>query len=178
MIILLLPDGTGLEALGSYSGVRSKAVLRPQVRRRPRAAASSNLGINPANSARPKAAVTPDTALKSPPRTISSGVDSKRKIRRPDGRIGNTPNQGAASKPNLPGVGPIPGPPKITGAGLQPDKKIGSVNGKLAPAGTVVIFGNNFGTQQGRQACVWIPRISPSTPTASLSRFRTGVIPR
>jgi hypothetical protein len=38
-IILLLPDGTGLEALGSYSGVRSKA------------APASNLGIGPAKSA-------------------------------------------------------------------------------------------------------------------------------
>jgi len=149
VIMLLFPDGTGLEALGSYSGVRSKAVSQPQVRRRLRAAASSNLGISSAKSARPKAAVAPDTAFKIPPRTISSGADNKRKIRRPDGRIGNTPNQGAGSTSNLPGVGPIPGPPEITGAGLQPEKSIGSVNGKLAPAGTVVIFGKNFGTQQG-----------------------------
>jgi hypothetical protein len=100
--------------------------------------------------ARLKAAVAPDPSLKRPPRTISSS--KKRKIRpitQPDGRIGNTPNQGADSKPNVPGVGPIPGPPKITGAGLQPDKKIGWVAPKLAPAGTLVIFGKNFGTRQG-----------------------------
>ena len=157
-------DGTGFEALGSYSGVRSKAVLRPQVRRRARAASASNQGIGPAKPARPKAAVAPDPSLKRPPPTISSGVDSKRKIRRPDGRIGNTPNQGAASNPNLPGVGPIPGPPKITGAGLQPDKKIGSVNGKLAPAGTVVIFGNNFGTQQGTVSLRVDPTHFPEYP--------------
>jgi len=47
-------------------------------------------------------------------------------------------------------VGPIPGPPKITGAGLQPHKKIGWVAPKLAPGGTIVIFGNNFGTRQGK----------------------------
>lgn len=160
VIILLLPDGTGLEALGSYSGVRSKAVRRPTVRR-PRAALSSNQGIRPAKPARLKAAVASDPSLKSPPRTISPGSNKKRKIRprtQPDGRIGNTPNQGAGRKPNVPGVGPIPGPPKITGAGFQPDKKIGWVAPKLAPAGTIVIFGNNFGTRQGTVSL----RVDPS----------------
>ena len=49
VIILLLPDGTGLEALGSYSGVRAKAVRRPTVRR-PRAALSSSQGIRALSS--------------------------------------------------------------------------------------------------------------------------------
>jgi hypothetical protein len=151
VILLLLPDGTGLEALGSYSGVRSKAVRR--FSRRPRAARSSNQGLRSAKSVRPTAEVTPDPSLNRPARAISPSANKKRQIRRrtqPDGSIGTTPNQGADSKPNVPGVGPIPGPPTITGAGLQPDKKIGWVAPKLAPGGTIVIFGKNFGTRQGK----------------------------
>lgn len=167
VIILLLPDGTGLEALGSYSGVRSKAVRRPTVRR-PRAAPSSNQGIRPTKPARLKAAVASDPSLKRAPRAISPGSNKKRQIRRrtqPDGRIGTTLNQGADSKPNLPGVGPIPGPPKITGAGLQPDKKIGSIQGKLAPGGTIVIFGKNFGWRKGKVRLRVDPSHFPEYPS-------------
>ena len=70
VIILLLPDGTGLEALGSFSGVRSKAVRRPHVRRRAQAAPASNLGIKSAKQARPKAEVAPDLSLKRSPLSL------------------------------------------------------------------------------------------------------------
>ena len=163
-IMLLLPDGTGLEALGSYSGVRSKRVRRPS--RRPRAARSSKQSIGPAKSARQRAEVASEPSLKRLPGTIKPD-SSTRKIRpktQPDGRIGNTPNKGADSKPNLPDMGPIPGPPQITGAGLQPHKKIGNVPGKLAPAGTIVIFGNNLGTREGTVRLRVDPKHFPEYP--------------
>ena len=150
VIRLLLPDQTGLEAMGSFSGVRSKAVRRPS--RRPRVGRSSEQGLRPLRSARSKTAVASDPSFKRIPRTIKPDSHKRRKIRpksQPDGLIGNTPNQGAASTPNMQVVGPIPGPPKITGAGFQPHKKIGWVAPKLAPGGTIVIFGNNFGTRSG-----------------------------
>lgn len=46
VIMLLFPDGTGLEALGSYSGVRSKGVPRLQLRKR--AQTADTLRIRPA----------------------------------------------------------------------------------------------------------------------------------
>ena len=46
VIMLLLPDGTGLEALGSYSGVRSKGVPRLQLRKQ--AQIADTLRIRPA----------------------------------------------------------------------------------------------------------------------------------
>ena len=148
VIMLLLPDGTGLEALGSYSGVRSKRVRRPKTRR-PRAAHSSKQGIRPQKQARLQTEVAPDPSLKRKPHTIQPDTNKRRKIRQPDGRISQTPNQRADSTPNVPGVGPIPESPKITGARLKPHLKIGSVNAQLAPAGTILIIGKNFGTRKG-----------------------------
>ncbi|MCP3985626.1 MAG: hypothetical protein GY723_14645 [bacterium] len=128
---------------------RAKAVAVPEGRPAAQVAPPSGIGEPPAVA--PEIGHEGDRSVRPLPPAIRPGVAPQRTIgEMGSGEISTTPNPGAESRTNLTGAELIL-PPAIVGTGFAPDGHIGNVFGKIfAPGGLVVIFGKNFGDEEGR----------------------------